>query len=71
MVELDGPSSTNDDRVRHYVERVTPPGHVPPAYKKTALCGYKIRELVIENNGLICQKCVDASRRIQREPRSS
>ena len=60
----------HDDRVRHYVERLSPNGVIPPTYSKTALCGAKVEVLVDDDgnllgdhNGTICQGCVDEARR--------
>lgn len=53
------PPSTDDPRVRHFVERISPKGELPPRYSRFALCGKKVDELVFTHNGEICQKCVE------------
>lgn len=59
--------TTTDDRVRHYVKRLTPNGVVPAQYSKFALCGAEIKELLTDHNGKICQKCIEESRKVKRE----
>jgi len=51
-----------DKRVRHYVERVTAMGVVPPQYSKIAICGAEVKELVQEHSEEICQACIDKMR---------
>lgn len=50
---------------RHIVERVSPPGELPPRYSPTALCG-EPAEPVADHNGVICQDCVDRQQAIMR-----
>lgn len=51
---------------RHFVERVSLPGEFPLRYKRTALCGAEVSQLVQEHNGEVCQACVDEQQRILR-----
>jgi len=53
------PPIDEDDRVRHYVKRKTPTGK---RFHKEALCGAKVRDIHVEHNGKICQKCVEILR---------
>ena len=54
--QLDTGSPT-DERKRHIVERIG--GPESKKFSRTALCGYKASELLLEHSGDICQKCVD------------
>jgi len=57
------PPTTKDARIRHYVQRLSPKGEVPVVWSKIALCGTEIQEVFVDQNGEICQACVDESRR--------
>ena len=60
--EVSTTDGTEDDRLRHFVERLTPKGYVPPRFSNVALCGAKVTNFV-DHNGTICQACVDEQRR--------
>ncbi len=58
----DEATTTKDKHVRHYVERTTPLGQVPPKYSRFALCGKRMTKLHMDAPE-ICQECVDELRR--------
>jgi hypothetical protein len=55
-------SGNDDDRLRHIVEKKRPDSR---SYKKIALCGAKVKDVHVEQNGEICQACVDELKRRQ------
>lgn len=53
-------SGNDDDRLRHIVERKRPDSR---SFKKIALCGAKVRDVHVEENGEICKECLKEIRR--------
>lgn len=51
-------SGNDDERLRHIVEKKRRDSD-SRSFKKIALCGAKIRDVHVEQNGEICQECVD------------
>lgn len=50
-----------DTRKRHIVERVG--GPESKLFSRVALCGKKMKELLLNHSGEICQECVDEQKR--------
>lgn len=55
-------SGNDDNRLRHIAERKAPDSK---RFNKTALCGAKVKDIHVEHNGEICQKCVEELKRRQ------